>query len=447
MLFKRKLYARLLEWKGKPNRKPLIIRGARQVGKSTLIRDFSKEYDHFIELNLEKEKFRKLFEENDEVKDILDLAFLLSNTPGDNKKATLLFVDEIQESPAAIKKLRYFYEEFPDLHVIAAGSLLELAIQKIASFPVGRVEQEVLQPFDFEEFLMACGLDNYLVELNHIPYRLHMFGIMIEKYHEYAIIGGMPEIIKQFVADKSYANLGPIYNNLWQAYMDDAEKYAKNQTERKVLRHVFHTAALEKDRISFAGFGNSNYRSREVGEALKMLDMSRVIRLVYPSTSTKPPMNEDIKKRPRLQFVDTGLLNYILGIQAEMIGLDDLTDYYQGRIIQHLATQEIMAQVSNSLYKPRFWVREKKGSSAEVDLLYQQNNHLIPVEIKSGKQGKLRSLHQFMEETSHPYAIRMLANNFSIEEAKTPSGKQFFLMNLPYFLSSKIPEYTYYLIR
>ncbi len=108
MLFKRKLYARLLQWKGKPNRKPLIIRGARQVGKSTLIRDFSKEYDHFIELNLEKEKFRKLFEENDEVKDILDLAFLLSNTPGDNKNATLLFVDEIQESPSAIKKLRYF---------------------------------------------------------------------------------------------------------------------------------------------------------------------------------------------------------------------------------------------------------------------------------------------------------------------------------------------------
>jgi hypothetical protein len=158
-------------------------------------------------------------------------------------------------------------------------------------------------------------------------------------------------------------------------------------------------------------------------------------------------MNEDIKKRPRLQFVDTGLLNYILGIQAEMIGLDDLTDYHQGRIIQHLATQEVMAQVSMSLYKPRFWVREKKGSSAEVDLLYQQDKYLIPVEIKSGKQGKLRSLHQYMEETNHPYAIRLLGNNFSIEEVKTPSGKPFFLMNLPYFASSKIPEYAAYLTR
>ena len=256
----------------------------------------------------------------------------------------------------------------------------------------------------------------------------------------------MPEAIKQYITDQSFANLGAIYDALWQGYKDDAEKYASNQTERKIIRHVIDSSPNEKDRVSFEGFGNSAYRSREIGEALRSLDLARVMRLIYPATAVTPPINEDLKKRPRLQFLDTGLLNYALNIQAEMIGVNDLYSVYKGRIIQHMVIQELQAQHDSTLYKPRFWVREKSKSSAEVDLLYPYKQFLIPVEIKSGEQGKLRSLHQFMEKCGHHYAVRLLANRFSVEHVKTPSGVPYLLMNLPYYLGTKIPQYIEWFI-
>jgi predicted AAA+ superfamily ATPase len=441
MIFKRKLYKNLLEWKSRRDHKPLIIRGARQTGKSTLVKEFGNEFKWFINLNLEKEKDRRLFDRVDDAGDMINAIFLSRGVPF-TKEPTLIFIDEIQESPEAIKMLRYFYEEYPFLYFIAAGSLLEFALKEVPSFPVGRVLQMVLHPFDFKEFLSAINRKDIISELEKIPVRKYAHETILDLFHDYAIIGGMPEIIKRYVEDDNMINLGEVYSALWQSYNDDVEKYASNSTERKIIRHIINTAPFEKDRITMAGFGNSNYRSREVGEALRALDMARIVRLIYPATAVEPSAIPNLTRKPRLQFVDTGLLNHTLGHQAEMIGLHDLNGFYKGRIIQHLVTQQLQSQFISPLYKPLFWVREKANSNAEVDLLYQYKNYLIPLEVKSGSHGMLRSLHQFIERSKHKYAVRLGSNHFLIEKVKTPAGKPYILMNIPYYAASLIPGYV-----
>ncbi|MDX2429968.1 MAG: AAA family ATPase [Bacteroides sp.] len=444
MIFKRKLYTELLEWKESNRRKPLILRGARQVGKSTLIREFSKEYNNFIELNLERKEHYLLFE-IDNVKNIVEAIFLRENLSVQNE-SILLFIDEIQESTNAIKLLRFFYEDFPDLHIICAGSLLEHVIKDISSFPVGRIQQMVLHPFDFEEFLLAKGNVRMLSILKSIPIQDFAHDIILQLFHEYLIIGGMPEVVKTYIETDTFTTAKQVYEEIWDTYKDDIEKYGRNNTEKKVLRHIIETAAHEKDRITFSGFGNSNYKNREVGEALRSLDKARLIQLVYPTTNLNPPQEIDYTRKPRLQFLDTGLLNHALGVQSQLIGLNDLNDFYRGRIIQHAVYQQLQAQSNSIGSKLHFWVREKSNSNSEVDLIYQYNQYLIPIEIKSGPQGRLRSLHQFIERTNHHFAIRMLANKFSIEDVKTPGGKDYVLLNLPYYLSTQIPAYVEWFI-
>jgi predicted AAA+ superfamily ATPase len=444
MYLERKLYTKLLDWKSSDRRKPLIIRGARQVGKSTLVREFSKEYKSFLEINLERKEDRDLFNLSS-VRDILDVLQLREGVVLD-QIPLLLFIDEIQESPAAIKLLRFFYEDYPELHVICAGSLLEFALNDIDSFPVGRVQQLVLYPFDFEEFLTAIDNTRALEVLNSFPVENHYFDILIKLFHRFVIIGGMPEILVNYKAKGSVVGLKVIYEEIWQSYLDDVEKYGKNQTQKNVLRHIIQTAVHEKDRITMRGFGNSDYKSREVGEALWALDKSRLIQLVYPITSTELPAKLDYSRKPRLQFLDTGLLNYALGIQSELIGMRDFSDAYRGRIIQHAVYQQLQSQILEASLRLHFWVREKTNTTSEVDLVYQYHQFLIPIEVKSGPQGKLRSLHQFMERTNHSFAFRLLANTYHEESVQTVSGKPFTLYNLPYFLASKLPDYIDWII-
>ncbi|RPH30540.1 MAG: DUF4143 domain-containing protein [Bacteroidales bacterium] len=437
-------YKQLLEWKKSTNRKPLLIRGARQVGKTTLVREFAKEFSHYIELNLERDADRMLFE-MDDVNKILNTAYLLKGKSVDNRP-TLFFIDEIQESPKAIHKLRYFYEDRPDIYIIAAGSLLEFALKKVSSFPVGRVSYLYLSPLNFDEYLLALKHQQAIDALNTVPLPDYAHQTLLNLFHEYAVIGGMPEVVSSYLKHKNISQLSSIYKQLWQAYKDDAEKYSKNDTERRIIRHTIDTAPYELDRITFEGFGKSNYRSREVGEVIRSLDLSGIIRLIYPSTCLEPPIIADLKKRPRLQFLDVGLLNNILLIQGELLSVSDMNNFHKGKIIQQLVTQQLVSIEETSRYSPHFWVREEKDSNSEVDLIYQYGKYLIPIEIKSGKQGKLRSLHQFIERSQHPYAIRMHAGGFSIEKVKTPSGKSYFLMNLPYFLATKLPKYLEYFV-
>jgi len=441
--FKRKAYQELLNWKTRWDRKPLIIRGARQVGKSTLVHQFAKEYDHYIPLNLEEKADRIFFDETDNINDLVSGLFFRKEVPLD-QGTTLLFIDEIQESPKAIQQLRYFYEHFPAIHVIAAGSLLEFAFKHVESFPVGRVEQMVLHPFNFEEFLMALDKSAAKKELETIPANKFAFGTMMELFHQYALVGGMPEAIKTLVKDGTPVNLRRTYDNLWLAYKEDVEKYARHEAEAKVIRHILDTAPSEKDRVTLAGFGGSNYKSREIKEGLDALGKARIIQLIYPSTSFNLPLVVDFKRKPRLQFLDTGLLNYASGITADLIGIKSLDDFYRGKVVMHLVTQEILAQHPSPLYKPHFWVREKANSDAEVDFVLPYDQYLIPIEVKSGESGRLRSLHQFIQLTDLKFAIRLWGNHFSIDEVSTPTGTPFTLMNIPYYQASRVREYVAY---
>lgn len=447
MEFKRHLENELLLWKNKPNRKPLILRGARQVGKTTLIKSFAKTYENSILLNLEKEKDFSYFEESDEIGKILDLIFLTENIQPKENSPVLLFIDEIQESPKAIRLLRYFYEEASDIHVIAAGSLLEFALKEVESFPVGRVEYLYLYPFNFGEYLQAMEKTLLLKEFEQIPVREIAHQPLMDEFHKYAIIGGMPEIIKEYKKQETVSGLSTTFESIWTSYIDDIEKYGQNQSSRNVLKFIMRTAPNFIDqRIKFQNFGHSNYKSREVGEALRDLDKAGVIRLLYPTTSMKPPVIPDFKKSPRIQVLDTGIVNYSLGIGGQLLVMDDLSDAYKGALVPHLINQELISLQSKKPKTPSFWVRDKSQSSAEVDIVLTYKNLLIPVEVKSGATGSLKSLHLFVDKADHPYAVRIYGGKFEIQKTQTPNGKDYLLMHLPYYLGAKLYEYLEYFI-
>lgn len=446
MEFERRLETELLEWKKKVNRKPLILRGARQVGKTTLVRSFADTYETAILLNLEKEKDFEYFERTDSVKEIYDLILLSENIRVQSHSPVLLFIDEIQESPKAIKLLRYFYEEMPDLHVIAAGSLLEFALKDVKSFPVGRVEYLYLYPFNFIEFLQAVEQRLLRDEINNIPVRKIAHAPLMEQFHRYAVIGGMPEIVKEYVRQGTISGLSATYESIWASYADDVEKYESNNSSRNILKFIIRSAPHFIDqRIKFQNFGNSNYKSREVGEALRNLDRANVIRLLYPTTSLAPPVINDYKKSPRIQVLDTGIVNYSLAIAQELLVTEDLSESYKGALIPHLINQELISLQDKKPETPSFWVRDKTQSSAEVDIVLPYRSFLIPIEVKSGGTGSLKSLHLFMDKVGHPYAVRVYGGEFMIQRTTTPNGKKFILMHLPYYLGTKIYEYLVYL--
>ncbi|RPA68750.1 DUF4143 domain-containing protein [Cyclobacteriaceae bacterium YHN15] len=448
MGFNRQIFSQLVDWKKNKDRKPLIIRGARQVGKTTLVKDFARTYPFAILLNLEKESERSFFDDFNNVKSIMEALFLNNNINSKHIGNTLLFLDEIQESPKAIQLLRYFHEELPELHVIAAGSLLEFAMRHVKSFPVGRVQFLYLHPMNFPEYLEAIGHSAALEEILKVPIKPIAHKVLMDLFHRYAIIGGMPEVIKTEIQKRNLASLPQIYESIWGTYKNDVEKYTSNETERNIIKHIMDFGPLAMDRrVKFQGFGNSNYKSREVGECFRILEDARILRLIYPTTDLIPPIQSDFKKSPRIQLLDTGLINYTIGIQSQLLGMDDLSSAYKGALVPHLVTQELISIQSISDQKPNFWVREKHQSSAEVDLVFTHQNKVIPIEIKSGPTGSLRSLHQFIEASDHPFAVRIYGGQFKIEVTKTPRGKPYQLMNLPYYLGTRLKEYVSWFVK
>lgn len=444
----RKIVSELKTWAAGDKRKPLILKGARQVGKTTAVDIFSREFNHYISLNLEKKIHAEIFERDLSIEDLVQAIFLIKNIPFSKNKKTLLFIDEIQESPAAVAKMRYFYESVPNLYVVSAGSLLEAVIGKDQiSFPVGRVRYLFMYPMTFEEFLVALG-EEAAVQLYHqVPLPGYAFPKLMKLFHKYALIGGMPEVVAEFIKNKDIAALTPIYQALLTGYIEDVSKYARNPAMVEVIRHTIETAPFEAGkRIKFQGFGRSNYKSREMAEALKTLDRIMLICLLYPATSTEPPASADFKKSPRLQFLDNGLLNYYVGLQGYFFKFDDLHSFYQGTLAEHIVGQELLSLDMYSPKKTSFWVREEKQSNAEVDFIVPFQQYLVPVEVKAGKTGSLRSLHQFIDRANHPYAIRLYAGPLQETESVTPAGKPYKLLNLPYFLTGKIKEYLRWFI-
>lgn len=441
-MFRRNIIKELEEWRMKDDRKPLVLRGARQVGKTTLVRQFATRFEQFIYLNLELPEDREPFAQFSNIETLIHALFFIKNCSLEKKKQTLLFIDEIQEVPAALNTLRYFYEEEPDIAVIAAGSMLETLFDKNISFPVGRVEYKVVRPASFPEFLDAMGETAALEQLERIPVAGFAHSKLLQLFHTYALIGGMPEIVKNYSEKKDLLALSSIYDSLIASYMDDVEKYASSDSQIQHIRHAIRSSFPEAgSRIKFEGFGNSPYRSRDMSESLRTLEKALLLQLLFPVTSAQLPLLPDIKKSPKLQILDTGLMNYSVGIQREMLGTSDLNSVYQGKVIEHLVGQEILSVQYAALDKLNFWVRQKKTSNAEVDFIFPFEGKLIPIEVKSGKEGTLKSLHLFMDEAPHQFAVRFYAGEFAITQPETPSGKTYKLLNLPYYLGSQLGKY------
>jgi predicted AAA+ superfamily ATPase len=439
-MFKRNIISNLEKWAESTNRKPLVLRGARQVGKTTAVRQFSAQYDTFLSLNLDKEEHRRLFDSGYSFSDLLMAIYLENGKTRDNSK-TLLFIDEVQNSPHAVAMLRYFYEEAPQIHVIAAGSLLESLIDKNISFPVGRVEYLAMRPCAFNEFLDAMAepqLATFIVN-GEIPGILHEK--ILDLFNKYTLIGGMPEVVANFATNKDLVALSTVYETLLTGYRDDTEKYARNSAQTQVLRHILKTGfAFNCERIKYERFGSSDYRSREMGEAFRMLEKTMLLELVWPITGFTPPIIADYKKSPRLLWLDIGLVNYAAGVQKEVFGASDISNIWRGKVAEHIVGQEIIAGETSVIKTRNFWVREAKNSNAEVDFVIQLSNNIIPVEVKSGDNSRLKSLHFFMDKAPHDVAIRVWSQPLRIDNLKTETGKKFRLISIPFYLAGKIAK-------
>ena len=434
-MFERNIIAELEKWAARPKRKPLILRGSRQVGKTTLVDKFSQNFENYLYLNFEKNPSAiSLFEKEQEIEDLVAEIFLFCNLENKAGK-TLLFIDEIQNSEIAILKLRYFYEaKLPNLYIIAAGSLLETMLNKRISFPVGRVEYLAVRPCVFNEFLRAIGeiqLEKALLD-HRIPEALH--GKTMNLFNTFTLIGGMPEVVADYAENKNFVGLNSIYESLLTSYRDDVEKYARNETMSQTIRHILQSGwKFAAERISLGCFAGSSYKSREMGEAFRTLEKTFILELCHPTTDTLVPIAKDMKRSPKLLWLDCGLVNYAANVQKELLGANDIMDAWRGKIAEQIVAQELLALDSRVSNKRNFWVRNKKDSEAEVDFVLQYDSKVIPIEVKSGHNAKLKSLHMFMDEVPHDIAVRIWVQPYSVDELSTHSGKKFKLINLPFY--------------
>lgn len=443
-MFSREISEQLNQWRQKENRKPLILRGARQVGKTTLVNLFSEKFRQYIYLNLDLLNDRKIFENAKSFDALLDAIFFMKNAHR-YEKDTLIFIDEIQNSPSAIKYLRYFFEMQKELSVIAAGSLLETLIDKEISFPVGRVEYLAVRPFSFREFLTAGNFNNELEVLNKIPFPDYAHDKLLELFRKYSLVGGMPEIVRLYFETGDLVEIKNTINNLLIGYKEDVEKYARNESASKVLRHIIENAwNFAAERITFNNFAGSNYRSREVSEAFRVLEKTMLLRLVYPTTAMKMPLISNRKMAPKLHLLDTGLVNFKSGIEKDFFTDLELTDVYKGKIAEHIIGQELLSKNQSPEANLTFWTREKRQSSAELDYLINYKGKVIPVEVKSGAAGKMRSLSIFMNLSNIKTAVRFYSGKLSISKEKTIEGNDYTLINLPFYLCDKLEDYLDY---
>jgi predicted AAA+ superfamily ATPase len=430
----------LKAWKIKKNRKPLVIRGARQVGKSTAVCHFAKQFPQSILLNFDHQKDKQLFAPHLDLPEIIDLLYHQFSC---NKKiSTLIFLDEIQYSPHAVKLLRYFYEDYPNIYVIAAGSLLEVAIDPDIHFPVGRVDFLSMHPLSFREYLIAKKKDNLLALIDDIPLPNHLHVLLQAEFKEYMLIGGMPEVVAEYMESASLSNLTSLYEGLLKSFLDDVDKYASSDKQKNIIRHIFQTLPKTVgSRITFNAFAGSHYRTDDVKASFSLLEKTFLLHLIRPSVDTQLPAMPHFGKSPKLHFLDTGLINHMLDIQSHYYYPEKLNALYSGMIAEHIIGQELR-YMQKSIFQPLlFWIREKTQSSAEVDYLYRYKSSLYPIEVKSGKHGRLRSLQEFINRSEYNIGIRIWNKSISIETVNTKLGSQYILLNLPFYLIHKLDDY------
>ena len=391
----------LTTWKMSKGRKSLILRGARQVGKTFAVRKLGKSYPDFYEINLEKRKdLHSVFEENlDPIRILKDLSVDRGAPirPGE----TLLFIDEIQACPQAILSLRYFYEEMHELHVIGAGSLLEFAIEQIG-LPVGRVQTMNVFPVSFAEFLVAKG-QSLLLEaiLERIDLSQLSLKIAIALLAEYFVVGGLPEVVASWAADEQPLEIEEKLVSIVSAYRQDFEKYAKKSQLKYLNLLLQHVPLQIGQKFKFHGIGE--YRKRELAPCLELMEKAQIVHMVYHTSGQGVPLGSQCDlERYKVILFDVGVTQRLLGLNLKGWFLKpDLAFANHGALTESFVGQEMMAYAPASTRNPLYyWQREARGSEAEVDYLTTFNAEVIPVEVKAGKGSTLKSLHSFL--SSHP---------------------------------------------
>lgn len=410
----------LRQWANDSRHKPLIIRGARQVGKTHAVRDLGKNFENFIEINFElTPKINEIFEQDLDPDRIIRAISLISGKNVIVGK-TLLFFDEIQESPKAIMALRYFFEKMPGLHVIAAGSLLDFALEEI-SVPVGRVIFFYMHPMSFIEFLKALKQELLIEEIiNHdihetIPLVVHQK--LLDYLGIYLAIGGMPEVVQCWLDTNQIQECQQIQYSLIAAYKQDFQKYAKKHQLKYINLMFDKIPILLGNHIKFTHFSNE-YRKRELEPCLDLLRKANIVQKISHSSGNGIPLGaESSFDKFKLIFLDIALTQTILGIKLEDWFLNSTVEFVnKGSVTEAFIGQELLAyshpMQQSELY---YWHREERSSSAEVDYLIQAGESIIPIEAKSGSGSTLKSIKLFLQKhPNSPFGVRFSTHNYSV---------------------------------
>lgn len=435
---KRDIESDLELWKDDPSRKPLLLRGARQVGKTFVVRQFAEAFPHFAEINFERRpELCKIFESLDPKKilTLLNIEFSNKITPGQS----LLFLDEIQDCPRAIMALRYFKEELPELHVIGAGSLLEFTLNDDNfKMPVGRVQFLHIYPFSFREFLTASGLQHlreYLQTVTaHCTIDEPIHKKLMQLVRKYMILGGMPAVLEDYLKTEDIQRSEHVQTDLLATYRSDFGKYA-SQTQHKYLQILFERApGLIAQWFKYSKI-DPNIQSRELKTALSLLMDAGLIHLIYASAAQGLPLVSSVNlKKFKLIFLDVGLAHRAMGMDIKSLMSEDLMLVNRGAISEQLVGQELLTLVNpRELRRLYFWVRDARGSSAEVDYLANIGSQIVPIEVKSGATGRLRSLQIFMEEKKIPLGVRISQSPLSLDKN---------ILSIPFYMIAELPRLT-----
>ena len=398
-------------WKQDERRRPLLIRGARQVGKSYTIHAFGqKSFDDLVVINFEQRpEYRACFDSLDPEEITASISILAQKdfVPG----RTLLFLDEIQECPRAITALRYFYEQMPHLHVIGAGSLLEFALASEGlRMPVGRIQYLYMPPLSFGEFLDAMGEHRSREFIQKAPAAVNpaVHEHLISWVKKYMVLGGMPAVVSEYISSGNLNKCQQIQTAILQTYRDDFGKYA-NRAKHKYLQKVFYAVPRWVSTKFKYSRVDADIQSRDLKEALELLEQAGIVHRVKRTSGAGLPLEAAVKDRHfKVVFLDVGLMQNICGSTGDLLLAEDLMKINAGAVAEQFVAQELLAYQDSyqkaSLY---YWAREARNSSAEVDYLVACGPRVVPVEVKSGKTGTLRSMHLFLEQYTAPVGVRI----------------------------------------
>ena len=419
MHISRDLDSVLLDWKKQINRKPLMLRGARQVGKSTAVKELAKHFEYFIDINFEEQiEVKAFFEGNLEPKNICENLSLYFNTPIIPEK-TLLFFDEIQGCLPAISSLRFFYEKMPNLHLISAGSLLEFALSELPSFGVGRVRSVFVYPLSFDEFLNSLGENNLVLMKKSAnaqkPLAIPFHQKLTDYFKKYLIIGGMPEAVAKYASERDLLGVQAVLDDLLVSIMADFAKYKKRVPSFRISE-VFESVIRQtggKFVFTKAATQTSLLQIKEVVQLLIMAGL--VIPVTHTSANGLPLGAESDDKKRKLMLLDTGLYQRFLGLNiGSLLAQNDFDAINKGAIAEMVVGLEWLKYGSSFQHQNLYyWHRESANSNAEIDYVFQEEQTILPIEIKASNKGAMQSMYQFLKEKNSMEGIRLSLENFS----------------------------------